>query len=67
MAQLTFVVVCMDEDPMAFAWPQKHYTLASTKRFHSREAAEAYAATVAPSRMPMVVSGSWHMLENVRP
>lgn len=48
-----FAVVCLECDG---------YVLATRQVFFTREAAEAYASTVAQSRVPIVVAGPWGQL-----
>ena len=51
---VTFVVICLDDEGMAPKW-----TLATRRAFRTREAAETYRAGVAPGRTAIVVSGNW--------
>lgn len=51
-----WVVICRD-DKVGRRTPP--YVLATRQVFGSREAAETYAATVHPSRKPLVIEGRW--------
>jgi hypothetical protein len=48
-----YIVVCTDDG---------RYVLATRQVFQTRMVAEAYAAGVAASRMPVVVAGRFHQL-----
>jgi hypothetical protein len=50
---ITFAVICTAEGS---------YVLATRQTFSTRQSAREYAATVSPSRSPLVVPGRWDMM-----
>lgn len=60
-----YIVVCRDDrDPDG---TPGGYCLATRATFESAAEAERYAATVSPSREPLVIAGRFHQLRLPRP
>lgn len=54
----SFIVVCTDDGV---------YYLATRRIFATRAIAEAYARTINPSRLPLVIEGRFHQLREDAP